>query len=124
MMKRFPLKPGVTTRQVNAMIRTSIDTALAEWWALDGIERDEERRRSQGETRYVHGIHTPLRSTLVAIHVSGSGEVAVAFPSNYGGWDRSDAYTRMRVRMYDLIVHDLANRGHIRDTSQPARMVG
>lgn len=104
----FTLEEGVTTRTVNRVIRSSIDQALDEF-KLPGVVRDERREHrayDKGAYRYVYGIGTPLRSTLVGHHVTGSGEFLLCFPNNYGGWDRTNTYDRLRVRIWDLILHN------------------
>lgn len=120
MMETIPLVSGVTTREVNRVFRSSIDRAI-DLFNLPEVERDERldryrpfvdgARSSTVERRYVHGIHTSLRDTLVGHHIPGSGEMVLAFPNDYRGWDApsTTAYDRLRVRIWDLIMyhHDI-----------------
>lgn len=103
-MTTFTLHENVTTRQLNAVLRQRIAQALREFH-LDFVASDEELRRIKGERRYVFGIHTDHRSTLIAAHTPGSGKVDLVFPNDYKGWDRSYPYDRLRVRIWDLILH-------------------
>ena len=110
-VKKFKLYDGVSTRKVNAVIRSSINKALAEYWDIteNKVFADYKRTRIRGDIkarrRHVFGMHTSLRDTLVACHEGGSQYIEIVFPANYQGWDRSDFYTRLRVRAYDLILH-------------------
>lgn len=122
----FTLKEGVTTRMLNKAIRTRVYQALKEFEdrAPKGVTATHERRRPKSGTHYVFGIGIPeLRDTLVASHDAGSDKVLLVFPNNYQGWDRSDAYTQLRVRIWDLILHHekLINPlGPSRDLSNPS----
>lgn len=119
MMKRFKLNPGVTTAQVNAGIKKATEQALSEYYDLVSPRPQHDRRldRIRGTRRYVHGILTPsLRDTLTATYSPNEPDILeVVFPNNYQGWDRSDFYTRLRVRIYDLIIH----HSDLRDKSVP-----
>lgn len=110
MLKRFPLKEGVTTRQVNAAIRAATAQAIREMQTGNRLPHDvapnEERRKARSGSRYyVFGMGTSLRDTLVAHYEPGTSRVEVAFPNGYTRWEDADFYTQARVRAYDLILH-------------------
>ena len=117
--RTFPLREGVTTADVNRVIRKAIDQGLDEFKTFSSVigrpVRDEKVTTRKGTRRYVHGMHTGLRDTLVATYEPGSGVITVIFPAGYKSWGQADFYSRMRVRMYDLIVH----HADIRDKSKP-----
>lgn len=138
MMRTFTLRPGLTTRQVNDNIRTAMHdtTALyAEWFGgvFADITPSVERRRATPwiapgvradyiETRYVFGLESRLRATMVGHYIVGTGEVGICFPNDYRGWDRANLYDRLRVGIYDRIVHGVADHPVIIDTSIEARV--
>lgn len=99
----FPLVPGVSTRQVNKTVRDAIQK-FCDTYDI-GVEPDFELRRNKGERRYVFGVHTSLRSTLVAHYVVGSGELMLVFPNNYRGWCSATTYDRLRVAIRDEVVY-------------------
>lgn len=115
----FTLKPGLTTREVNTTLRDAMTRALHEFrhtWALHDVQPSQERHRytpfvapgvrgDRHETRYVFGIGTMLRATLVATYTVGESDIHVVFPNGYTSWDTSDPYTQLRVRIWDLILH-------------------
>lgn len=118
MMKTFPLADGVTTREITSVIRAAHAQGLKEFEGRIPKElvADESIRKHKGKRRYVFGMHTSLRDTLVAHYEVGSGEIGVVFPNDYRGWDTASIYDQLRVRIYDLIVH----HANLRDKSKPA----
>lgn len=129
MHKVFQLREGVTTREVNAVIRDAILFGIMTFgntFEHTDFNMDERRWRRGGRRRYVFSIQSiskgsgnVIRDTVVARYVPGSGEIVVTFPNDYQGWDRCSFYDRLRVSIYDKIVH----HSDIRDKSQPAKEV-
>ena len=133
----FTLRPDLTTREVNAAVRLAMTGAVetyADWFGgvFDTVTVDVERRRTRPyvapgvrsadvETRYVYGIGTPLRATLVGHYVVGSGEIMLTFPNNYRGWDRANLYDRLRVSIYDRIVHGVGGGSVVIDKAVEPR---
>lgn len=141
----FPVRDDVTTLQVNRAFRTAIDEALEMFGQhypdpdtlhVGGrIERDERldsRRRyiapgvlaDKPTRRWVHGIHNGLRSTLVGHWDVSTREFMICFPSDYAGWDRARPYERLRVNIYDRLVHGSGSLITVRDTAKPGVKVG
>lgn len=101
----FTLKEGVTTRQINAAIR-SASAKFCEKWNV-GVVPNESRRNGRDGRRYVFGIGTSVRDTLVGHYVVGSGEVALVFPNLHGyrGWSSVDSYDQLRISIRDEVLH-------------------
>ena len=119
----------MTSRQVLAAFRQAQATVSAESGkggygsvipGLSGNEYVTRRQYDDGARRYVFGIGTSLRDTLLGHYIVGSGEMVVCFPANYPGWNTADTYTRMRVTAYDLLVHSTTT---LRDRTKPARLL-
>lgn len=113
MQKTFILASGVSTREVNTWIRESTATGVEHLRdllpdAYRSVAPNRELRRAHGRREYVHGVGNGMRDTHAATYEPNTRALRVTFPANYPGWDRADAYTRMRVHIYDLILRKAA----------------
>ena len=103
--KTFAVHPDATTRQINGLIRKSLQATLQSYTGLiQGISANEEIRSRNGVRRYVFGISNELRDTLVATYEPETRQLVVIFPNGHTHWEASNFYDRVRVMTYHKIL--------------------
>lgn len=113
----YRLKPEhANTRDVLKSVRHALMWGAEQWdTVIPDLTTDIERRRTKPyvapgvrgedtETRYVFGIGTPVRATLIGHYVVGSGEIMLCMPRDYRSWDTANMYDRLRVSVRDSIL--------------------
>lgn len=123
----FTLLPEFTdTRRLLRAVRYAVFHTIEKWNLTDDdlnplVSGDVERHRTKHDTRYVFGIGTSTRSTLIGHYVVGSGEIMLCLPNGYTSWYRANTYDRLRVAIRDCLVHGLHGGTQVIDPTVPAR---
>lgn len=116
----FPLKDHVTTRHLNKTISQVSNDLITSWINTGRLPSDfaysRNLDRTGGERRYVYGLGSELRSTLIGHYIVGSGEIMLVFPNNYNGFQRASSYDQLRVSIRDRLVYEsnLVDHGELR----------